>query len=152
MLGCSSIFTFRRLAIASTTSFSRLPPRPTAPGSSPPWPGSRAMVIMRVNRGALSSLGVALALRVSGCLSACSGLASTTGGVMSADLSASHSPLAISAAIGSGALTGYRSNTSRCLYAPTGASVNTCGLIFSLRSNTRRTTFGRFWPTRTCLM
>jgi hypothetical protein len=30
--------------------------------------------------------------------------------------------------------------------------VNTCGLTSSLRSNTSRTTLGRFWATRTLLM
>ena len=34
-------------AIASTTFFSYVPRRPTAPGSSPPWPGSIATVIRR---------------------------------------------------------------------------------------------------------
>ncbi len=34
-------------AIASTTSFSRRPLGPIAPGSSPPWPGSRATMISR---------------------------------------------------------------------------------------------------------
>ena len=36
-----------RCAMRSTTSFSRVPPGPIAPGSSPPWPGSSAMMIKR---------------------------------------------------------------------------------------------------------
>ncbi len=36
-----------RCARRSTTSFSRVPPGPMAPGSSPPWPGSSAMMISR---------------------------------------------------------------------------------------------------------
>jgi len=35
----------RRSARRSTTSFSWVPPGPMAPGSSPPWPGSSAMMI-----------------------------------------------------------------------------------------------------------
>ena len=63
-----------------------------------------------------------------------------------------HSPFSIIAAMGSSCCTGYRSKIRRCLYSPTGSRVNTCGRICAFRSNTRRTTFGRFWPTRTCLM
>jgi hypothetical protein len=55
MLGCCSMRALSRLAIASTTSFSRLPEAPMAPGSSPPWPGSSAMVIIRVSLGGGSS-------------------------------------------------------------------------------------------------
>jgi hypothetical protein len=36
-----------RWATRSTTSFSRVPPGPMAPGSSPPWPGSSATMMMR---------------------------------------------------------------------------------------------------------
>ena len=36
-----------RWASLSTTSFSLVPPGPMAPGSSPPWPGSSAMMIRR---------------------------------------------------------------------------------------------------------
>ena len=48
---------FRRWAICSTTSFSRVPAGPTAPGSSPPWPGSRAMMIKRSVRCGLVARG-----------------------------------------------------------------------------------------------
>ena len=36
------------LAMFSTTSFSRVPPGPMAPGSSPPWPGSSATMMRRL--------------------------------------------------------------------------------------------------------
>ena len=48
MPGVASILAFSRLAIWSTTSFSCVPPLPIAPGSSPPCPGSRAIVTVRV--------------------------------------------------------------------------------------------------------
>ena len=35
------------LAIASTTSFSRVPRLPDAPGSTPPWPASTAITMSR---------------------------------------------------------------------------------------------------------
>ena len=38
---------FSRLAISNTTFFSRTPPRPSAPGSLPPWPGSMATIMSR---------------------------------------------------------------------------------------------------------
>jgi hypothetical protein len=38
------------------------------------------------------------------------------------------------------------------LYAATGASENTCGTTACFRSNTMRTTFGAFCPTRRPLM
>ncbi|MNN40306.1 hypothetical protein D3C81_1543770 [compost metagenome] len=47
MLGWASILARSRCAIWSTTSFSREPAAPMAPGSSPPWPGSRATVSRR---------------------------------------------------------------------------------------------------------
>jgi hypothetical protein len=47
MSGSLSIAAFRRLAIASVTSFSRVPWRPRAPGSSPPCPASIATITRR---------------------------------------------------------------------------------------------------------
>ena len=47
MFGWLSISALSRRAMRSTTSFSRRPLLPIAPGSSPPWPGSSAMVSMR---------------------------------------------------------------------------------------------------------
>ena len=48
-------------AMASTTSFSRRPLGPMAPGSSPPWPGSSATMIRRSTRRALASAVTAAA-------------------------------------------------------------------------------------------
>ena len=65
-------------ATASTTSFSRKPLGPTAPGSSPPWPGSNATMIKRSTRRC--SAGVGAAGRAAGVGSAgCVG--TTSGGV-----------------------------------------------------------------------
>ena len=47
MFGWLSISFFKRLPMLRTMSFSRVPFRPIAPGSSPPWPGSSAMRIGR---------------------------------------------------------------------------------------------------------
>ena len=41
----------KRCAIFSTTSFSRVPLGPMAPGSSPPWPGSKATMMKRSPSG-----------------------------------------------------------------------------------------------------
>ena len=65
-----------RCAICSTTSFSRVPPGPTAPGSSPPWPGSSAMMIRRsvlaaARRAAWPRTGVGAAPRVPGAALCC---------------------------------------------------------------------------------
>ena len=68
-----------------------------------------------------------------------------------ADCSACSLPRS-SASNGSCDFTGYRSNTSRCWYAATGASMNCCGATACFRSSTRRTTRGWFWPTRTPAM
>ena len=45
--GCALMRSRSCSAIASTTSFSRRPLGPMAPGSSPPWPGSSATMIRR---------------------------------------------------------------------------------------------------------
>ena len=159
-------------ATASTTSFSRRPVGPTAPGSSPPWPGSSATMMRRSTR--LRSSGVAGAGGAAGG----AGVTATTGGggacttalagVAGLSTRAISSPSAsctacaarcsatslsrISASSGSASCCGKRSKTRRCRYAATGASVNCSGRTPCLRSNTSRTTRGRYWPTRTPAM
>ena len=54
---------FSFLPIASVTSFSCVPRRPIAPGSSPPWPGSSATVIMRCGRPGVLDFGLARTAR-----------------------------------------------------------------------------------------
>jgi hypothetical protein len=175
-----------RCARRSTTSFSRVPPGPMAPGSSPPWPGSSATMISRSVRAGPAGLvrvalpdtgvwrrrlaagqrwprrllpvtGVAVALRRAGrtvLLAAGShaarsarpadrlGTAAGKGGVVGdAGMARSRRgrPLQRQAPARAGArrsgspagrppAVGYRSNTSRCWYAATGARLNTCGL------------------------
>ena len=55
MSGSLSIIALRRRAIASVTFFSRVPPRPCAPGSSPPCPASIATITSRSRRGTFSA-------------------------------------------------------------------------------------------------
>ena len=135
MLGCSSSLVFRRLAMASTTSFSRLPRLPMAPGSSPPWPGSSAMVIMRTTfwpgrgrasgrcSGRISGAGGTM-LATGGAMATgglpLSGRGSAGGGVCVSDIkglagSLDQSPFSIICAIRSGSRTGYRSKIKRWL-------------------------------------
>ncbi|MNC86108.1 hypothetical protein D3C83_17410 [compost metagenome] len=64
MLGSWSMRAFSFRAIASVTFFSWVPPRPIAPGSSPPCPGSIATMIRRA--GAMRVPGGASAGAASG--------------------------------------------------------------------------------------
>src|SRR3982751_2206174 len=82
----------RRCAICSTTSFSRVPPGPTAPGSSPPWPGSSATMTRRpvlffavsgASDGALAPPGLAAG---AGVLSLSFSATTGAGGLLSAGL------------------------------------------------------------------
>ena len=59
----------RRRAMRSTMSFSRVPLGPMAPGSSPPWPGSSAMMM------SLSLLGARVRMPVAAGVSGASGAA-----------------------------------------------------------------------------
>ena len=162
-----------RCATFSTTSFSRVPAGPMAPGSSPPWPGSRATMMRRsVCRPTAGARGAALggggAAAAEGAGAGAGGLAgsgrwpccaikSPSGSVGWGDAAsvcgaeaagASFKCSAIRASSGSTDFAGYRSNTRRCWYAATGVRVNTWGTAACFRSITRRTTPGAFWPTR----
>ena len=127
-------------ASARTTSFSRSPLGPTAPGSSPPWPGSIATTIRRSTLPACggatagspgadaAATGGSAGTGVPGDEAAgAPGAAATRGGLSSLPMnspSASCTAFAaccsalsfsrISASSGSRSCTGYRSNTSRC--------------------------------------
>ncbi len=157
-------------AIARTTSFSCSPLGPLAPGSSPPWPGSIATTTRR-SIFACARCGGSAAPGPRG-LGSGSGMrappATVAPGADAAPTLPMNSPSAsctacaafcsacslsrISASSGSRSCTGWRSNTSRCRYAATGASANSSGATSCFRSMTRRTTRGWFWPTRTPAM
>ena len=130
-------------AIASTTFFSYVPRRPTAPGSSPPWPGSIATVMRRdgvLRAGACRRLDracVALGGAVRRRRTASTCRRARGRAAPSADRRQSR---------------GYRSMTSRWPYSATGSSANTCGRISALRSSTTRRKPRAGWPTRIAAM
>ena len=159
----------------STTSFSRSPVGPIAPGSSPPWPGSIATTTRRsmlrcssAARGAGTGLdnGAGTGGAADGLGRSTTALAGTVPGTgamrlmnspsasctLRTAMASARSRSWISVASGSGASVGCRSSTSLCWYAATGASVNCCGATGCFKSSTSRTTRGRFWPTLTPAM
>ena len=143
MFGCWLMRSASSRAICSTTSFSRVPPGPMAPGSSPPWPGSSATMMSRsvlpAGGNGLSGAGLltadalamgGLAVLLAGrpvCLaisspSASGPAAETVAGADSGVKVLSRrgwlwglpaSRSAISASSGSATCVGYRSNTRR---------------------------------------
>ena len=111
-----------RCAIMSVTSFSIVPPGPIAPGSSPPWPGSMAIVMGRSSRSGRAdrsrrSIWSARSGAVSSCLIKASRPGSFDGRRSMSDAS------------GSGASRGIRSMTNRCWYGSVGSSAKTSARV-----------------------
>ena len=110
------------LAIASTTSFSRWPAEPDAPGSSPPWPASITTTTLRLPLGIGGSF-----------TSGCAGVTGTTGTfatLVAGRLGARSTPWS------------YRSTTRRLPYCAFGASTKLFGVTGFFRSITTRKSVG----------
>ena len=110
------------LAIANTTSFSRWPAEPEAPGSSPPWPASITTTTLRLPLGIGGNL-----------TSGCAGVTGTTGTVatlVAGRLGARSAPWS------------YRSTTRRLPYWALGARTKLFGVTAFFRSITTRRSVG----------